>query len=52
MKTHSCVEEIITSSNEVLKDFQCDMGVGKRKLGTPTRMSDESNDTVKMTAGS
>jgi len=52
MKTGSCLEEILTSSNEVFKDFQSDMAVGIRKLGNATRNTAKGNDTVKQTADS
>jgi len=52
VKTHSVLEEIITSSNEVYKDFESDMEVGIRKLGSPTRDTVESNLTVQQAAGS
>jgi len=52
MKTCSFMEEIITSSNELFKDFVSDMAVEIRMLGIPTRETAENNDTVKTTAGS
>ena len=52
IKTHSFLEEIITSSNEVLKNFESDMVVRSRKQGDPTQQPAESNDTVKSTEGS
>jgi hypothetical protein len=51
-KKRSFLQEIITSSNKVFKDFESDMGAAIGKLGIPTRVSAESNDTVKQTAGS
>jgi len=50
--TRSFLEEIITSSNDVFKDFVLDMAVESRMLGIPTRETTENNDTVKPTAGS
>ena len=50
MKTHSFLEEIITSSNEGFKDYVFNMGVEIWNLGTTTRMTAENNDTVKQTA--
>ena len=52
IKTCSFLEEIITSSNEVFKDFVSDMAVENRMLGIPTRESGENNNHVKRTAGS
>ena len=52
IKTHSFLEEIITSSNEVFKDCVSDMAVEIQKLGNPTRETAENNDTVKQIAGS
>ena len=52
MKTPSFLEEIITSSNQVLKDFVSDMAVQIRMLGILTRDTVENNDTLKQTAGS
>jgi hypothetical protein len=46
MKTRSFLEEIITSSNEVLKDCVLVMVVEIGKLGIPTRETAENNDTV------
>jgi len=46
------LEEIITSSNEVVNDFVSDMAVGIRMLGITTRETAENYDTVKPTAGS
>jgi hypothetical protein len=46
------LEEILTSSNEVFKDFESDMAVGIRKLGNLTRETAESTDTIQRTAGS
>jgi len=52
MMTLSFLEEIITSSNEVLIYCESDMVVGIRELGNPTGKTAESNDTAKQTAGS
>jgi len=52
IKTPSCFEVTITSSNEVFKAFQPDMAVGIRNLGNLTHELAESNDTVKQIAGS
>jgi len=52
IKTRSFLKVIITSSNEVFKDFVSDMVVEIRMLGIPTRETAENNDTVKPTAGS
>jgi hypothetical protein len=46
------LEEFITSSKEVFKDFESDMAGKSRMLGELTRETAESNDTVKQTAGS
>jgi len=51
IKTHLFLAEIITSSNEVFKDFESDMAVRIGMLGDPTRKTDDSNDTVNQTAG-
>jgi len=51
MKTCSFLEEIITASNEVFKDFESDMAVRIRKLGNLTQKAVESNDTAKQAAG-
>jgi len=37
IKTRSILDEIITFSNEVFKDFESDMGVEIGMLGNPTR---------------
>ena len=52
INTHSFLEEIISSSNEVFNDFVSDMAVEIRKVGNPTRKTAEHNDTVTQTAGS
>jgi hypothetical protein len=46
IKTHLFLDEIITSSNEVLKDFECYMAVGIRQLGNLTQETAKSNMTV------
>ena len=46
------MEAIITSSNAVIEDIESDRAVGIEMLGYPTRMSAESNDKLKQTAGS
>jgi len=46
MKTRSFLEEIITSSKEVFKDFESDMAISIRKRGIPTWKTAESNVTV------
>jgi len=52
VKTHSFLKGIITSSNEVFKDFVSDMAVEISNLGIATRKTAENNHTVKHTAGS
>ena len=52
IKTHSFLEDIITSCTEVFKDCECDMTVGFRKLGNPTRETAKTNVIVKRTPGS
>jgi len=52
IKTCSFLEEIITSSNEVFKDFESDMAVGIRQLGNSTWKTAQIHDTAKQTAGS
>jgi hypothetical protein len=44
------LEEIITSRNEVLKEFESDMAVEIRKLSNPTCETAKNNVTVKQTA--
>ena len=46
IKTRSFLEEIITSSKEVFKDFEFDMTVRIRKLGNQTQKTAESNFIV------
>jgi len=50
--TPSFLEEIITSSNEVFKDFASDMLVEMRKLDNPTRETAKSILLAKQNAGS
>jgi len=45
IKTRSSLEEMTTSSNELLKDFESDMAVGIRNLGNLTPNTAESEDT-------
>jgi hypothetical protein len=45
------LQEIITSSNEVLKDIVSDMAVEITKPGNPTPKTAINNDTGKHTAG-
>jgi len=52
IKTWSFLEHIITSSNEVFKDFESDMAVGIRKLGNVTRETAESYVIVQHNVGS
>jgi len=52
IKTRSFLEEIITSTNEVFKDFVSDMAVEIGMLAIPTRETAENTDTVKPTVGS
>jgi len=51
MKTHSFVEEIITSSNEVFNDFESDMAGEIRTLSDPFWGTSKDKDTVKQNAG-
>jgi len=46
IKTHSFLEEIITSSKEVFKDCESDKVVQIRMLGNLTRKTAESNVKV------
>jgi len=50
--TCSFLEEIITSRNEVIRDFEHDMAVGIRKLYKPTQDTAKSYVIVKQNAGS
>jgi len=50
--TRSFLEDIITSSSEVFKDFESNMAVGIRQLGNLTRKTAQSNDTAKHAAWS
>jgi hypothetical protein len=52
IKSCSLLEEIMSSSTKVLKDFESDIAVNVRNLGNATGETAESNDTVKQTAGS
>ena len=52
IKTPSFSEEIIISSNEVIKDFETDRAVGIGKLGNPTREMAQSYVIVKQNADS
>jgi len=52
IKTHSFLEEIITSSNEVFKDCVSDMVVEIEMLGIPTRETAKNNDTGTQNSGS
>jgi hypothetical protein len=46
IKTRSFSEEIVISSNEVVKDYESDMAVQIRKLGNTSRKVAEMNDKV------
>jgi len=50
IKTHSFLENNITSSNEVFKDFESAMAVGIRKLGNQNPETAESYVIVKQNA--
>ena len=52
IKKDSFLEEIITLSSDVFKDFESDMAVGIRQLGNPTGKTAKSNDTAKHAVGS
>jgi hypothetical protein len=52
IKTRSFWEQIITSSNDVVKHFVSNMAVAIRTLGNASRKTAENNDPVKQTAGS
>ena len=52
IETRSFLEEIITSSNEVFKDFESDMVARIRTQGNQTAKTAECNDAVTQTAGS
>jgi len=52
VKSRSFLKDIITSSNEVFKDFVSDMAVEISTLGIPTRETAVNTDTVKPSAGS
>jgi len=49
--TSSFLEEIITLSNEVFKDFESDMVVRMGQVCNPARETAESIITVKQSAG-
>jgi len=50
IKTNLFLEDIITSSKEVLKEFEANMALEIRKLGNQTRETAENKYTVKETA--
>jgi hypothetical protein len=52
IKTHSFLEEIITSIKEEFKDLESDMAVRIRTLVDPTRKPGQSDDTVMQNASS
>jgi hypothetical protein len=52
IKTHASLEEIITSRNDIFKNFESDMAVGIRKLVNPDQETAESNGIVMPNAGS
>jgi len=52
IRTRSFLHEIITSSNEVFKDFESNMAEGMRKLGYPTWQTAENTNIAKQTTGS
>jgi len=49
---HSSLEEIITTSKEVFKDFEFQMAIGIRNLGNASRKTAKGNDTVQQIMGS
>jgi len=51
-KTDAFLEEIVTSSKEVFKDFESVMAVRIRMLFDPTRKTGVTNHTVKQAASS
>jgi hypothetical protein len=51
MKKHSFLEKIITSRQEVFKDYESEMAVGIGKLGDPTQETADCNDPVNQTTG-
>jgi len=51
-KDHFILEEIMTSSNDMINEFESGMAVVIRNLGKLTRETAESNVTVLQTAGS
>jgi len=50
IKSHSFLEEIITSISEVFKDFESDIVVGIRMLGNSTRATAKSIVTAQRIA--
>jgi len=52
IKTLSFLEDIITSSKEVFRDFESEEAVGIRKLGNPTRETAGNTNIVEPTADS
>jgi hypothetical protein len=52
IKTVSMLKEIITSGNEVIKDYESGMAVEIRQLVDPTRETAENNVIAKLTVGS
>jgi len=52
MKTRSFLDEIITSSNKVFKDFVSNVAVEIKMRGIPTRETAQHDDTAKQTTGS
>jgi len=50
--TRSFLEEIMTSSKDVLKYFDLEMAIGIRNVSNPTQKSAADNDTVTQSAGS
>jgi len=51
ISTHLFLEEIITSSKEVLKDLQSDMALRIQQLGNSTLKTAESKVTLEQSAG-
>jgi hypothetical protein len=52
VKTSSFLEDIITSSNEVLKDFESNRVVGISKLGNANQETAKNNVIVMRNTGS
>jgi len=50
IKTHSFLEDIVTSRNDVFNQFESDVAVGIRKLGCHTPETTEGNDTANQCA--